>query len=77
MKTTETMAGRTVKVKRPFAASPERIFDAWLNPQIAGRFLFATPTGEMVRVDIDAGLRRPRAVMTVRSSGSSKLSGEL
>jgi uncharacterized protein YndB with AHSA1/START domain len=52
MKITET--GRTVQVTRTFAASPERIFDAWLNPEIARRFLFATPTGEMVRVDIDA-----------------------
>jgi uncharacterized protein YndB with AHSA1/START domain len=54
MKTTESMLGNTVKVTRTFAASPERIFDAWLNPEIARRFLFATPTGEMVRVDIDA-----------------------
>jgi uncharacterized protein YndB with AHSA1/START domain len=54
MKTTDTMAGITVKVTRTFAASPERIFDAWLNPETARRFLFATPTGEMVRVDIDA-----------------------
>ncbi|HEX6494848.1 MAG TPA: SRPBCC domain-containing protein [Acidobacteriaceae bacterium] len=54
MKTTETMAGKTVKVTRTFAATPERVFDAWLNPEIARRFLFATPTGEMVRVDIDA-----------------------
>ncbi|MFL6429641.1 MAG: SRPBCC domain-containing protein [Acidobacteriaceae bacterium] len=54
MNTTETMSGKTVKVTRTFAVTPERIFDAWLNPEIARRFLFATPTGEIVRVDIDA-----------------------
>ena len=45
---------KTLQVTRSFTASPERVFDAWLNPAIARRFLFATPTGEMVRIDIDA-----------------------
>jgi uncharacterized protein YndB with AHSA1/START domain len=43
----------TVRVTRRFDASPERVFDAWLNPQKARKFLFATPTGEMVRAEID------------------------
>jgi uncharacterized protein YndB with AHSA1/START domain len=43
-----------VRVTHRFKAARERVFDAWLDPNIAGKFLFATPTGTTVRVDIDA-----------------------
>jgi uncharacterized protein YndB with AHSA1/START domain len=44
----------TVRVTHRFSASPERVFDAWLDPARAGKFLFATPTGKMVRAEVDA-----------------------
>jgi uncharacterized protein YndB with AHSA1/START domain len=44
----------TLKVTRRFKATPERVFDAWLDPAKARLFLFATPTGQMVKVEIDA-----------------------
>ena len=44
----------TVRVTHRFSQSPERVFDAWLDPAKARKFLFATPTGEMVRAEIDA-----------------------
>lgn len=42
-----------VTVTRRFTVSPERVFDAFLDPAIAGRFMFAAAGGEMVRVDIE------------------------
>ncbi len=40
-------------IERSLAAPPERVFDAWLDPQQARAFLFATPEGEMVRAELD------------------------
>ncbi|MBO9621605.1 MAG: SRPBCC domain-containing protein [Sphingomonas sp.] len=48
-----TAAPAVVRVERSLAAPPERVFDAWLDPTVARRFLFATPGGEMVRADLD------------------------
>jgi uncharacterized protein YndB with AHSA1/START domain len=44
----------TIRVTRRFTASAERVFDAWLDPARVGKWLFATKTGQMVRVEIDA-----------------------
>ncbi|MET0245537.1 MAG: SRPBCC domain-containing protein [Sphingomonas sp.] len=44
----------SLAVTRDYAASAERVFDAWLDPDMARRFLFATSDGEMLQVQIDA-----------------------
>ena len=48
------MATETVMVTQKFASDEESIYDAFLDPKTASKFLFATPTGTMVRAEIDA-----------------------
>ena len=42
-----------VTIERRFAISPEILFDAWLDPESARHWLFATPDGAMEEVEID------------------------
>ncbi|HEX4829108.1 MAG TPA: SRPBCC domain-containing protein [Xanthobacteraceae bacterium] len=42
------------RVTRQFSASPQRVFDAWLDSRTAGKWLFATARGQIVCVEIDA-----------------------
>jgi len=48
------MKTETIRVTRRFDASAERVFDAWLDPERAAKFLFAMPGGRIVRAEIDA-----------------------
>jgi uncharacterized protein YndB with AHSA1/START domain len=41
------------QVIRHFHATPERVFDAWLDSKTAGNWLFASATGQIVCVEID------------------------
>jgi uncharacterized protein YndB with AHSA1/START domain len=43
----------TATVVHAYLATPEQVFEAWLAPQIARQWLFATPGGVMQRVEIE------------------------
>jgi uncharacterized protein YndB with AHSA1/START domain len=47
-------AYRTLRLTRRFSAVPERIFEAWLDPRFAARWLFATASRPIAHVEIDA-----------------------
>ena len=47
-------ADRFLRIIRRFDATPERVFDAWLNPATARKWLFTTPADETYTAELDA-----------------------
>lgn len=66
----------TVQVSREFQATAESVFDAWLNPEQAGRFLFVTPKGVMKKVDIDAKVGGQFCIIETRDGVDAEHIGE-
>ena len=50
---------RRLVMTRRFQASPERVFDAWIDPAVAAAWLFTTPQSEAheTRLDVRVGGR--------------------
>ncbi len=66
----------TVQVTRRFSASAERVFDAWLDPNTAGKWFFATPTGKMSKVKIDARVGGSYVIVECREGTDVEHIGE-
>ena len=43
----------TVRVTHRYNVPIEKVFDAWLNPALAARFLFATRTGNILHCELE------------------------
>lgn len=71
-----TAEGPIVRVTRRFRAAPEPVFDAWLDAKTAGRWLFATPSGTMVKVEIDARVGGSFTIVDRRDGEDSLHAGE-
>ena len=70
------MSDAVVTVTRDFAVSPQTVFDAWLDPSKASRFLFATAGGKIVRCDIDARVGGRFLIVDRRADGDAEHHGE-
>jgi len=66
----------TVQVTRKFSVSAERVFGAWLDPKTVGKWLFATPTGKMSKVKIDARIGGSYLIVECREGADVEHIGE-
>jgi uncharacterized protein YndB with AHSA1/START domain len=55
------------RVTHRFDAAAERVYDGFLDPSQASRFMFATATGQIVRCDIDARVGGPYTIVDRRN----------
>jgi uncharacterized protein YndB with AHSA1/START domain len=74
--TTPSGAPVVVRVTHRFRASPERVFDAWLDPRLASRFLFTTPDSEVIRGDLDARVGGHWTIVDRRADMDAEHRGE-
>lgn len=63
-------------VTRRYRAAPERVFAAWLDPETAGKWLFATASRPMVGVEIDARVGGSFRFVELRDGKVTERSGE-
>jgi uncharacterized protein YndB with AHSA1/START domain len=59
-------------VKRSYSFPPERVFDAWLTPEVTRKWLFTTEDSEVVRCEIDARVGGKFEIVDRRDSGEFK-----
>jgi uncharacterized protein YndB with AHSA1/START domain len=71
------MAGTaSVSIERRLAAPPEAVFDAWLDPDGLGQWLFRTPAGTLERVEVDPRVGGGFRVDERREDGVAEHYGE-
>lgn len=61
-----------IVVKRAYPFAAERVFDAWLTPEVTRRWLFTTDDSEVIRCEIDARVGGKFEIVDKRDSGEFK-----
>lgn len=65
-----------IRITRRFSVPPEHVFDAWLDPEIARQWLFATASRPMTHVQIDARAEGSFCFAEVRDEEIIEYTGE-
>jgi len=50
----KTATIQPAQVRHGYKFCPEIIFDAWIDPEMISKWLFAGPTSKLINIDIDA-----------------------
>jgi uncharacterized protein YndB with AHSA1/START domain len=66
----------SVRLTRRYEATPERVFDAFLDPERARKFLFHKPTAKMIRAEIDARVGGKFAFVDRREGEDVEFAGQ-
>lgn len=71
-----TLRVASVRVSRLLGATPDTVFDAWLNAEAARLFLFADRLGHPVRAEIDARVGGGFRIVRHADGGAVECSGQ-
>ena len=72
----ETQRYSVLRVTRRYGAPSARVFNAWLDPEVAGKWLFATASRPMAHVEIDARVEGSFCFVDRRDGKITKHTGE-
>src|SRR5947209_2500566 len=70
------MGTRTVRAARRFNATPAQVFEAWIDPDIARQWLFATAQHQVARLDVDARIGGRFRALDIRDGASANYVGQ-
>jgi uncharacterized protein YndB with AHSA1/START domain len=74
--TSKTQRPAAIRVTHRYDAPPARVFDAWLDPGVARRWLFATASRPMAHVEIDARAGGAFCFVDRRDDETARYTGE-
>jgi uncharacterized protein YndB with AHSA1/START domain len=66
----------SLSISRRFEASAERVFDAWLKPETAAKWLFTTPGSESHSTELDARVGGKWTIIDTREGVAYTALGE-
>jgi uncharacterized protein YndB with AHSA1/START domain len=66
----------SLRLQRHFDSSPERVFDAWVNPETVRKWLFTTPASEKNTTEVDARVGGKWSIVDRRDGVDYRALGE-